>query len=33
MVQEQRYRGRDIWIEVDEDGECGCFMRYEQEPR
>ncbi|WP_279356202.1 hypothetical protein [Methylobacterium indicum] len=30
MVQEERYQGRDIWIEVDEDGECGCFMRYER---
>jgi hypothetical protein len=30
MMQEERYRGRDIWIEVDEDGECGCFMRYEK---
>lgn len=33
MVEEQRFQNRDIWIEVDEDGECGAFMRYEQEPR
>lgn len=29
-----RYPDREIWIEVSEDGECGCFMRYEaSEPR
>lgn len=30
MVKEPRFQNRDIWIEVDEDGECGAFMRYEQ---
>lgn len=30
MVEEQRFQNRDIWIEVDEDGECGAFMRYER---
>lgn len=34
MTCEERFRGRAIWIEVDEDGECGCFMRYAaKEPR
>lgn len=33
MVQEERFQRRDIWIEVDEDGECGAFMRYEQAAR
>lgn len=34
MVQEERFQNRDIWIEVDEDGECGAFMRYDAvEPR
>ncbi len=30
MVKEERFQHRDVWIEVDEDGECGAFMRYEQ---
>lgn len=30
MASEERFQGRDIWIEVDEDGECGAFMRYER---
>lgn len=29
-----KYRDREIWIEVSEDGECGSFTRYEaKEPR
>ena len=30
IAQQPRYDRRDIWIEVDEDGQCGCFMRYER---
>ncbi|WIU39963.1 hypothetical protein [Methylorubrum extorquens] len=33
MVEEQRFQNRDIWIEVDEDGECGALMRYERGAR
>lgn len=29
MIAEDRYQRREIWIEVDEDGECGSFTRYE----
>jgi hypothetical protein len=25
-----RYPGRDVWIEVSEDGENGCLIKYEQ---
>lgn len=28
LLQNQNYSGRDISIQVDEDGECGCLIHY-----
>jgi hypothetical protein len=25
----QKYPGRTVWIEIAEDGENGCFIKYE----